>query len=242
MTGNNKITLAEFNAQFKRDLNEVKLLEKSFPTKATEKWMQIVKFIVIFAKSDQCPSKFKSKMGSQAEAILQKVKLMQKGTLSTVLADSHFKKKDASDEKMLEHLNNLPEIPMAFPEVEEVEEDAIPIEKDEDVEDKAILDDDTQKVNFEIDMLDKLTEIRPQDYNAEFKEEFNDDGLKTIDTTVDNFEGQLADTKGNVDPFSNTETDENVQSKEDLSNCFACGASLPADQTVCSQCGADNST
>lgn len=129
------LTMVEFNAQFKKYMNDVKILEKTHPRESIGLWVQICQFIVTFAKSPQCPRTLRPKLVNQADSIIVKVKHMQQGHISSVFSkDAQVPHKHISsslsqqsnslssalnsngedsnsEDHLLSQLNSLPEIP-----------------------------------------------------------------------------------------------------------------------------------
>ncbi|WP_371803735.1 hypothetical protein [Candidatus Lokiarchaeum ossiferum] len=129
------LTMVEFNAQFKKYMNDVKILEKTHPRESIGLWVQICQFIVNFAKSPQCPRTLRPKLVNQADSIIVKVKHMQQGHINSVFSkdaqvpQEHISSSVAqhtnsfsseenlddldpnSEDHLLSQLNSLPEIP-----------------------------------------------------------------------------------------------------------------------------------
>lgn len=69
--------LAKFNQVLKKNLNDAKVLEQTHPKKSIPLWINIVQYIVSFAKSKHCPVHLKRKLVEQADQILARVKNLQ---------------------------------------------------------------------------------------------------------------------------------------------------------------------
>ena len=82
------LTMVEFNKQLKKNMLDVKLLEKTHPSQAVNLWVKICKDIVNFAKSKNCPYNLRPKLIRQADSIIIKVKHMQEGHVNSVFSQS----------------------------------------------------------------------------------------------------------------------------------------------------------
>ncbi len=140
------LTMVEFNSQFKKYMNDVKILEKTHPRESIGLWVQVCQFIVNFAKSPNCPRTLRPKLVSQADSIIVKVKHMQQGHISSVFSSDvsepqgHISSNlsgNASSEKpigdhsdseshFISKLNALPDIPS-----EEIEDPISPMNSSE---------------------------------------------------------------------------------------------------------------
>ena len=84
-------TITEFSRQLKKYFEDVRIIEKTAPSKAPDFWLHICRYIVDFAKSPNCSRDLRKKMTLQAEVILTKVKKMKAGEISSVLNSEQAK-------------------------------------------------------------------------------------------------------------------------------------------------------
>ena len=120
-----EMKLKAFNLKLKQYLSDVKIIERTHPSKAGDLWLEVCKFIVSFAKSKECPAPLRPKLAEQAGTIIQKVKEMKAGirnsvydARNTVLATSDLPSSLGSvsssedEDGMLSQLETLPDIPL----------------------------------------------------------------------------------------------------------------------------------
>src|SRR6056297_3398570 len=71
------MNLAQFNKTYKNSLKEIKLQEKVNPRKAKNMWLNLIKLMVSFGKSDECPANLRHSIAEKAENDLKKGKLIR---------------------------------------------------------------------------------------------------------------------------------------------------------------------
>lgn len=103
--------LQKFNATLKRYMEEAKILEKVHPSKSVPLWTQICEYIVIFAKSKNCPWQLRNKLVIQADQILQRVKSMQRDIEVGGLSEIKSPSEQISGISPFPNANNSPQSP-----------------------------------------------------------------------------------------------------------------------------------
>src|SRR6056297_2816407 len=90
------MNLAQFNKTYKNSLKEIKLQEKVNPRKAKNMWLNLIKLMVSFGKSDECPANLRHSIAEKAENLLNKVKRFEKGEINSVFTAERTQKQSSS--------------------------------------------------------------------------------------------------------------------------------------------------